>query len=203
MKKNLRIIVMLLAVILVLNVQAQQRLNMELGYSINHPGGSLKDEVSKTSFRGFTGGISYHVTERLGIGLGVSYSDFYEKYPRQVYQIPGGAVSAVISNSIQVLPIVAKAKYHFGNAGTVRPYVAAGAGMNLVNYDQFYGEFPSSRTAIKPALTGEAGINIPLGYSKQSGLSFGAHYNYLPFNYEGIKNLNSVGAHVSIFFPLK
>jgi opacity protein-like surface antigen len=203
MKKNLSIIMMLLAMAFAFDTQAQQRLNMELGYSINHPTGSLKDEVSKTSFRGFTGGISYDVTEKLGIGLGVTYSDFYEKYPRQVYQTPEGAVSAVVSNSIQVMPIVAKAKYHFGNAGTVRPYVAAGAGMNLVNYDRFYGEFASSQTAIKPALTGEAGIKIPLGYSKQSGLNIGAHYNYLPFNYNGIKNLNSVGAHISVFFPLR
>src|SRR5688500_11235429 len=124
MKKNLSIMV-LLALAVAFNTQAQQRLNMELGYSINHPLGGLKDEVSKTSFRGFTGGISYDVTEKLGIGLGVSYSDFYEKYPRQVYQTSEGEVSAVISNSIQVMPIVAKAKYHFGNAGTLRPYVAA------------------------------------------------------------------------------
>src|SRR5687768_13102683 len=98
MKKNLSIIMLLLAVAFTFNAQAQQRLNMELGYSINQPIGSLKNEVSKTSFRGFNGGITYDVTEQLGIGLGVSYSDFYEKYPRQVYQTPEGAVSAVISN---------------------------------------------------------------------------------------------------------
>ena len=203
MKNYLRISILIVAVVFTFQVNAQQRLNMELGYNINHPLGSFKDVVSKTSFRGFTGGITYDVTEQFGIGLGVSYSDFYEKYPRQVYQTQEGAISAVISNSIQVIPVVAKAKYHFGNAGTVRPYVAAGAGVNLLNYDQFYGEFNTSRTAIKPAVTGEAGIKIPLGYSKQSGINIGAHYNYLPFNYDGIKNLNTVGAHVSVFFPLK
>ena len=203
MKHYLRIAILIVAAAPGLVLNAQQRLNMEIGYSINQPLGNFKDVVSKTSFRGFTGGITYDLTERLGIGLGVSYSDFYEKYPRQVYQMGEGAISAVISNSIQVIPVVAKAKYHFGNAGTIRPYVAAGAGVNLLNYDQFYGEFNTSRTAIKPAVTGEAGIKIPLGYSKQSGINIGAHYNYLPFNYDGIKHLNTVGAHVSVFFPLK
>ena len=203
MKNYLRISVLIAAVLFGFQLNAQQRLNMELGYSINHPLGSFKDVVSKTSFRGFTGGITYDVTEQFGVGLGVSFSDFYEKYPRQVYQTGEGAVSAVISNSIQTIPVLAKAKYHFGSAGTIRPYVAAGAGVNLLNYDQFYGEFANSRTAIKPALAGEAGFKIPLGYTKQSGLSIGAHYNYLPFNYNGIKNLNSVGAHVTVFFPLR
>jgi hypothetical protein len=203
MKNYLRIAILVVAAASGLKLNAQQRLNMELGYSINQPLGNFKEVVSKTSFRGFTGGITYDVTERFGIGLGVSYSDFYEKYPRQVYQTPEGAISAVLSNSIQVIPVVAKAKYHFGNAGTIRPYVGAGAGVNLLNYDQFYGEFNSSRTAIRPAVTGEAGVKIPLGYSKQSGLNIGAHYNYLPFNFDGIKNSNTVGAHVSVFFPLR
>jgi opacity protein-like surface antigen len=185
------------------DLNAQQRLSMDLGYSINRPSGQFDQVISKPSYRGFKGGISYAINEQFDVGLGVLYSDFYEKTPRQVYQTAEGAISAVISNSIQVMPLVVKAKYNFIKEGPVKPYLGAGAGVNLVNYDQYFGEFPASKVAVKPAVTGEAGVRFPLGLSKRSGLDIGAHYMYLPFKYNGIENLNAYGAHIGLYFPLR
>src|SRR4051812_24406873 len=112
MKSYFRIGTMLLAALVFASgLKAQQRLKMDLGYSINQPTGQFKETVNTTSYRGLQGGLTYDVTEQLGIGLGFSFADFYEKKPRQVYQTGEGAISAVVSNSIQVTPIVAKASY--------------------------------------------------------------------------------------------
>jgi hypothetical protein len=184
-------------------LKAQQKVQLRLGYSINQPMGSFKDVISKPSFRGFDGTVTYALSDQLAIGLGVGYNDFYEKNPRAVYQTSEGAISAVVTNSIQVIPVVAKANYSFLKEGVIKPYVAVGAGFNMVNYDQFLGEYGSSKVNIRPALTGDAGVNIPLGNTKRSGLNIGANFNYLPYNYNEIKNLNNWGIHAGVFFPLR
>ena len=196
----------LLALVLVAVVtgQAQQKLQMKLGYNLNTPvGASFRDAITKTSFRGVNGEITYPLNSQLSVGLGVSFSDFYQKYPRQVYSTKNGDISAVLTNSIQTTPVLAKVNYNFTKEGLVRPYVGLGAGVNFVNYDQYLGEFPDSKTSAHAAVSGDAGVNIALSKTKAAGLNLGANFNYLPFNYNDIKNLNNWGVHAGVFFPLR
>lgn len=187
----------------VFTTQAQQKLKVRIGYNISTPVGGFKDDVvSKTSFSGFDAALAYPVNERLDIGLGVLYNDFYQKYPRQMYGTENGSVSAVLSNSLQTLPILAKVNYNILKEGWIKPYVGLGAGGNIITYKQYLGEFPYSKTAFKPAVHGDAGINIALGKTKTAGLNLGANFNYLPFNYNGIDNVNNWGAHAGVFFNL-
>jgi outer membrane protein W len=205
--KSYKKIFSLLAVFMVFSaftMHVSAQLKMQLGYQVSKPvGPTFKDAISNTSFRGFSGEFNYSITEQIGVGLGISYSDFYQKYPRQTYDIGEGAVSAVLTNSIQVMPVQLKGNYNFLKEGPVIPYAGIGAGINLISYDQYLGEFPASKASIKPAFTGEAGVKIPIGMSKNAGLNIGAHYNYLPYNYNGIKNLNNWGGHVAVYFPLR
>ncbi|HZG26040.1 MAG TPA: outer membrane beta-barrel protein [Chitinophagaceae bacterium] len=184
--------------------QAQQKLQVQLGYNFNKPvSSSFKEVVSKTSFRGFNGEITYAINNQLNVGLGVSYNDFYQKYPRQMYNTTDGDLSAVVSNSIQTTPILAKVNYSFLKQGLVRPYVGLGAGFNFINYNQYLGEFPDSKTAFKPAVSGDAGVNVFLGKTGSTGLNLGTNFNYLPFGYNDVKNLNNWGVHAGVFFPLR
>jgi opacity protein-like surface antigen len=203
--KNFRRISSLIVflVILAISMKTSAQLKMQLGYQVSKPTGAFKDAIENTSFRGFAGEINYSITPQIGVGLGVSYNDFYQKYPRQTYQTGEGHISAVVTNSIQVMPVLVKGNYNFLKEGPVIPYAGLGAGINLVNYDQYLGEFPASNATLKAAFSGEAGIKIPVGYSKEGGINIGAHYNYLPYNYSGIKNLNNWGAHVGFYFPLR
>ncbi len=182
---------------------AQEKLQMKLGYNFNIPVGQFKDFIGNTSFRGFNGEILYPVNQQFSVGVGVSYSDFFQKYPRQVYNTKDGEISAVVTNSVQVVPVLAQVNYNFAKEGTVQPYVRLGAGVNFINYNQYLGEFPDGRTAIKAAVSGDAGVNIPLGRTKTAGLNLGANFNYLPFNYNDVKNLNNWGIHAGVFFPLR
>lgn len=181
--------------------QAQQPLQLKVGYNVNTPVGSFKNFIGKTSFRGVNGEISYLINDQVSVGLGASFSDFYQKYPRRVYDTKDGNISAVVTNSIQTMPVLAKASYNFLK-GTVKPYVGIGAGMNLISYNQYLGEFPDGKALIKPAFSGDAGVNIPVGKLKSGGINLGANFNYLPFNYNEVKNLNNWGVHAGVFFPL-
>ena len=186
------------------DLQAQDRLLFKVGYNTGMPVGSFKDHMGKNSFRGFRGEIAYPVNERLKIGLGVTYNDYYEKLPRKSYQTSEGTLSAVVTNSIQTTPIMLKAQFELTNKGWIRPYAGLGAGFNLVSHAQYFGEFNVKKTGFKPAAGAEAGLNIPFNReTRVSGLNIGGHFNYLPFKYNTVDNLNNWGIHAAVYFPLK
>jgi opacity protein-like surface antigen len=144
------------------------------------------------------------VSEQIKVGLGVSFNDYYEKIPRQNYQIPEGTISAVVSNSIQTTPIMVKGEYELTKTGWIRPYAGLGAGFNLITYAQYLGEFGNKKSAFKPAVAGEAGINIPFNKeTRVAGINVGGQFNYLPFKFNGLTNLNNWGVHIAAYFPLR
>ncbi|MEJ7767368.1 MAG: outer membrane beta-barrel protein [Chitinophagaceae bacterium] len=182
----------------------QKKLQVALGYNINTPvGTSFRIAVANSSFRGANGEITYPLNKQLNIGLGVGFSDFYQKYPRQVYATKNGDISAVLTNSIQTTPVLAKANFTFVKEGMVRPYIGAGAGFNWVNYSQLLGEFPSSTSSIHAAVSADAGVKLLLSKAKSAGLNLRANFNYLPYNNNGIKNLNNWGVHAGVFFQIR
>ncbi|MDT9091546.1 hypothetical protein, partial [Escherichia coli] len=74
-------------------------------------------------------GLLYGVSDKLSVGLQVAYQDFYEKFPRAIYKLDDGSdISAVLTNSVQVIPILATVRYEFTPEARLRPYVAAGLG---------------------------------------------------------------------------
>jgi hypothetical protein len=185
-------------------IQAQQKIQFKIGYNTGMPVGAFKDFMAKNSFRGFLGELSYPVNDRLKVGLGVSFNDYYEKLPRQLYETKEGTISAVVSNSIQTTPVLFKANYELTQGNFIRPYIGVGAGFNFIGYSQYLGEFGEKKTSFKPAAAAAAGLNIPFNKeTRASGINLGAHFNYMPYKKYGIKNLNNWGLHAGVFFPLK
>ena len=202
--KRIIILITLITAIGVSAANAQDRLLFKIGYNTGMPVGSFKDYISKNSFRGYRGELLYPVNEQLKVGLGVTFNDFYEKIPRKNYQTSDGVLSAVVSNSIQTTPIMVKGEYELTKSGWIRPYVGLGAGFDLITYARYFGEFGDKKSAFKPAVGGEAGINIPFNKeTRVSGINLGGHFNYLPFKYNELSNLNNWGVHVAAYFPLR
>jgi len=184
--------------------RAQHELQMNLDYNVNIPTGSFKGFVTHPAYKGFTAGLAYPLNDQLSVGLSFGYNDYYQKYPRQIYADGHGSdISAVVSNSIQQLPLLVTANYTLLKKGVIRPYVGAGVGLNFVDFDQYLGEFDDPHSKTKLALRGEAGILIPLSSYSSTAIRIGGSYNYAPFNSYGVGNLNTWGLQVGIRFPLK
>ena len=184
------------------NAQAQDRLQFKVGYNTGMPLGEFKNLMGKNSFRGFLGEFAMPVNDRLKVGLGVSYNDYYEKVPRQIYETKDGTISAVVSKSVQTTPIQLKATYDLTD-GNIRPYVGLGAGGNLIGFARYMGEFGERQYSFKPSVSANAGINIPFNNTRRSGFNLGAHFNYLPYNKNNLNNLNNWGVNAAVYFPLK
>ncbi|HRP54941.1 outer membrane beta-barrel protein [Agriterribacter sp.] len=182
----------------------QQKLTMNINYAVNTPVGNFKsDIVDKTSFRGWNVNILYGVTDRLSLGLEAGFADYHQKYPRQIYDIKNGNISAVLTNSIQTIPVMVKGRYNLVPSGIVQPYIGVGAGGNFVSYNQYLGEFASGKSGIYFAASPEAGIMIPFSRHGASAFTAGAKYNFMPFAYGDAKDLNNWGVYAGIKFPLK
>jgi hypothetical protein len=209
MKNRLNIIAISLACCIIFssaNAQdGQVRINLNYNYSL--PLGAFKNDYIKNgSPRGFNADILYWANPKWAIGGGFAYQDYYQKYPRGMYKLSDGSdISAVVSNSMQLVPIMAKGVYAplGGTESVIQPYISAGAGINFVNYSQYLGEFGGNEASVKFTAQGGAGIKIPIGKTKENGFLLGANYAFTPYNSHDIKNLNTVNFQAGFQFKLK
>lgn len=206
MKTSYKIIAVLVAGLFTAGAtQAQEgRLNLNINYSINTPTGNFKDVIDKTSYRSWAASLLYGINDKLSVGLGTGFQDFYQKYPRQVYKLADGSdVSAVLTNSIQAIPILAQVQYNFTPQAAVQPYVGVGVGGNLVLYRQYLGEFGDNKNKFGFAARPEAGVFIPFRKGGPSGITLRADYNYMPVKYNDLDGMSNWGAGVGVKFPLQ
>jgi hypothetical protein len=210
MKKNVVIFMTMIAVcMLSLSASAQQKLKMEFSYNVSSPLGSFKNDfINKTSFSGGSGELSYAFNPKFSLGLHSGFQSYYQKYDRQVYKLQGNqTVSAVVSNTMDIVPVMLRGTFFpMGSTATakVQPYVSAGAGINMVNYGQYLGEFGGTESSAPFAAQAGAGIKIPFGNKyNQTAFKIGATYNYANYKRNELTNLNTVGFNAGVVFALK
>lgn len=196
----------LIMVFLVLTLAAgaqQGSLRLNVNYTVANPSGSLKDYVEDASWRGWTANLLYGINDRLSVGLGIGFHDFYQKYPRAVYPLQeGGEISAVLTNSLQTIPVMAAVQYKLVAEGSFQPYVGVGIGGNFIIYNQYVGEFSNSQSNFGFALRPEAGVYIPIS-KRDFGININGIYNYMPYNKNGLSNLNSWGIGAGVRFSIR
>jgi len=210
MKKTAIIFLTIFAAgLITISASAQDKLKMELSYNISSPlGGFKNDYINKTSFRGGVGEISYTFNPKFSLGLQSGYQNYYQKYDRQLYKLENNqTVSAVVSNTMDVIPFILRGTYlPLGTSATakIQPYVSVGAGVNLVNYGQYLGEFGGTQSSAAFAAQAGAGIQIPFGSRlNQTAVKLGATYNFSNYNKNDLSNLNTVGVSAGVIFGLK
>ncbi len=180
---------------------------VDLNYNYSFPVSGFKNDIiSNSSPRGFTGDILYNINRNWSVGLYGGFQDYYQKYGRDVYDLDKNEqISAVISNSVQTTPVLAKVLFMpFGNkASFIQPYISAAAGANIIDFTQYLGEFGSEDNTVNFAAQGGIGLSIPFGKFSASGFHFGATYNYMPYKDDGYADLNNVGIEAGLHFRLK
>jgi len=177
---------------------------VEVGYSASFPTSSFKDFIGDASYRGVDLRIMHGINDKLSVGFGTGFQDFYQKYPRQVYKLSDGSdISAVVSNSVQTVPLLARVQYNFVPGNRVQPFVGAGVGGNMVLYRQYLGEFGDSKNKFAFQAQPTAGIYFPFREAGSTGLTLSGYYNIIPFRYNGSTNLNSFGVSLGISLPTR
>ena len=187
----------------VLNAQINE-VRMSAGIAVAIPSGQFRDLVDNPSLRSAEVSLLYGITDRFSIGLNGGFQDFYQKFSRAVYKQPDGSdISAVITNSVQTIPLLATAQYQLNEGGIARPYVSVGAGGAIVVNTQYAGEYANENNKIGFSIKPGLGIYIPFRRDGAAGLKAGVHYTHISYKKEEISNLGFIGISVSIAFPMR
>lgn len=168
------------------------------------PLGDFKDVVDKTSLRGMDATILYGINDKLSAGLNIGFQDFYQKFPRALYKLSDGSdISAVLTNSIQTIPLLATARYNFMPGGRVQPYASAGAGGAIVLNKQYIGEYPNESNKFSFAAKPAVGVYIPFRKQGEVGVNLAVNYNYIAYKETDASNLSYLGFTIGIGFPMR
>jgi opacity protein-like surface antigen len=204
--KSIKIVVVIAVCLFSMSSLRAQRgvTKISAAYSAAFPTSSFKDFVSDASYRGVDLRIMHGITDKISVGFGTGFQDFYQKYPRQVYKLSDGSdVSAVVSNTLDAVPLLARFQYSFSPEKRVQPFVGVGAGGNMILYRQYLGEFADSKNKFAFQAQPELGVYFPFKPNGSTGISVTGFYNIIPFNYNETGNLNSFGFTVGIGFPTR
>ena len=86
----------------------------------------------------------------------------------------------------------------------IQPYLSAGAGVNVVSFSEYLGEFSSlNKTDAKFIAQVGTGVKIALGKNDKAGFLLGASYNYTPYNQYDLKNISALNLQAGLQFKLK
>jgi hypothetical protein len=206
--KRLKLLPLALLIVMAAQVNAQKgELKLNIHYSYGLPLGDFKTQVvSDGSARGVTGDLLYGISNKFSFGLGLGYQDFYQKYPRALYKTGDNeTTSAVLSNSVQIMPVLAKAEIYpmGGTRSPVQPYLSLAGGWGIASFTQYLGEFGGSDNTSGLMLQGGAGFAIPFNSSGRAGFRLGANYNMVTYNKNDIGNFNSVNLQAGLYLPLQ
>ena len=190
------------------SLQAQSnKLKLGINYTYGMPlGGFKSDLVDKASPRGFSADVLYSINPVIAVGGAIGFQDYYQKYPRQVYDLDKNSqVSAVLTNSIQQMPLLVKASFTPAGFSSfpLQPYLNVAAGLNFINFDQYLGEFGSREASTAFTARAGAGVIIPIANQGSTGIRLGANYNYTPYTRNGYNGLDTWDLQAGIYFALK
>lgn len=217
MKKIFRLSLIIFCSIPAISLYAQNKNKFTLNINYNYalPVGSFRSQaVSDGTPRGASGDFIYRISKNFSAGFGVGFQDFYQKYQRALYKTgTDETTSAVLSNSIQVVPVILKGYcYPLGaKKSLVQPYISAGTGLAISSFTQYWGEFSGSDNTACFALQGGAGTFIAFSKSNRGGLSngfrgglsIGADYNMIRYNKYDINNFNNLSFKAGVYIPLQ
>ena len=184
------------------------RLHLAIQYSYALPQASLKKDVTeKASGRGAMMDLQYKINPLYSIGLGFGWQDYFEKFPRKLYQTGDNELtSGVLTNSVQIIPIMLKGRFYpLGNEqkSIVQPYLSAGAGFSLINFEQYLGQFGASGNKLGFSWQGGAGADMRFSKTSRAGFTLGAHYINTPYKEFGFGNFNSINILAGIYIPME
>ncbi len=187
-----------------LGASSQQRtLKLDVNYKSAMPLGNFRNLTDKPSFNGWEAAIMYGVSNQASVGVQVGFQDFYQKFGRQVLHTAGSDLSAVITNSVQVMPLLLKGSYKFAQTGMVQPFASLAVGGNLVQYSKYYGQFSDTRSRFGFMAQPEIGLYVPVGKARRAGVHIAAAYNYAPFTYNDADGLHHASLKAGVSIPLR
>jgi len=168
--------------------------NATLFYGAFLPSGSQNDFIRNQTGQAFGLGLEAVFPKTFSVGLRTGYQYRSERLPRQIYQLESGAISAVQTRTLSVVPVLATGSVYFtGVNAPIRPYIQAGAGGAVVNYSKYWGTLVDREQAIRLAIAPAAGVRFRFGGPEgRLGAELQAQYQQVFFNYNELSDIKNL-----------
>lgn len=164
------------------------------GYELGVPTASLRDFVSKTSFRGFDMGASWPIVGALQLGFAFSLHTFSEDRGNDTYQLKNGALNAALYAYARVWTTTGVVRYHFLPADAiVRPYAGLRMGISFAAAAILIADLSVHDDPVGFALSPEAGIQVRI--APVASLTLSVRYDFSTASSGPLDNIS--------FFPIQ
>lgn len=163
-----------------------------LFYGVGIPMSGQKAYIDRTVNQNFALGIEAVFPSYFSLGGRVGYQYVSQRYPRQVYRLDDGNISAVQTRTLTLVPVLATASAYLTPVNSaIRPYIQAGAGGAFVDYTNYWGTLADGKQSFRPAIAPAAGVKFLLGKSG-FGADVQAQYQHIFFKYNELSKSNSL-----------
>ena len=165
-------------------------------------GAFSSDYIDKTTIRNYSVALDWILQKPFSIGLEVGKTQYSKTMPRELYEQDGKEISAVQTRTLSLMPIQGVVSYHFaGTNATIRPYVQAAVGGDLLDYTLYYGNLADQKQSIKLTYGAAAGAKFLFKKDGNFGADLRVKYNQTALNYDYIeKGVGQVSATVGLFY---
>lgn len=184
------------------SAQLSDRGFANIDWQINSPLGN--DFANKTSGWGMNFDGGYFVTDNIGIGLFLSFSNNYEYFSTRQLPLSDGVVTTDQQHSVFQLPFGVSGRYQWMRGDVFQPYAALKLGTEYAEFNSYYNVFLKSQSTWGFYMSPEVGINI-FPWSYGLGLHVAVYYSFSTnsskaiFNYD-ISDLNNFGFRIGVSF---
>lgn len=158
--------------------------------------------IDKTTLRNYSVALDWILQKPISIGLEVGKTEYSKTMPRALYQQDGQEISAVQTRTLSLMPIQGVVSYYFaGTNATIRPYVQAAVGGDLLDYTLYYGNLAEQKQSIKLTYGAAAGAKFLFKKDGNFGADLRVKYNQTSLNHDYIeKGVGQVSATVGLFY---
>lgn len=181
-----------------------QEYSWRLTYDVNIPmTEGFQDYISTTSWRGIGVDNRWMVTDKISVGVALSWHVFYEKkYGETKVVETDNRIITAYGNTFSYLNLwtgQVNAHYYFGSAGQINPWVGVGVGTSFANQSLEIGLYLIEAKPWSFSVSPQVGIDIPFNVS--TDFTLGARYN---INTNGTNDygFNSLGINAGFKFTV-
>lgn len=172
-----------------------------VGWNVNTPL-SNKEFAGKSSTRGARLGYRELISEKVALGIDITWATYEDYIPRQTYYSPNGALTTDFLNYANNYAAMLTGDYYFFEERRVMPYVGLGAGVAYNSYNVYYNVYQTRDNSFGFIARPQAGVWLKAFDRKNWAFNAAVHFDFSTAKSDdyGYKNFMNAGFELGLVF---
>jgi hypothetical protein len=132
-----------------------------LAYEPSVPVAGIRNATTDVSFAGAQLGARYLFSKHMSLGIGSTWNQFAQNFPRQTYTAPGAALTGAMYRQVWVGTLMGQAHLYLNPDAAVGPYLGIGVGAAWTSNQLLISDFSFDDLTGGFVVSPEVGFLIP------------------------------------------